>query len=564
MKSACLFIVFAVCSHFCVAQSGQNGYRVSYTSMAPRPDQPAKLEVPDMMFSDKGGNGNNILDAYERGEITFYLENNGNGNAYKIEIDLKERSGIKGVNFFSRIHVGDLPSGKSTRVSIPVYAAEDLATGKATIELTINEANGFGTRDPMSISFRTQAFRPPHLDIADFMFTNKLSEGRISLGEMTNLTMIVQNKGQGTASDVIVSLGNPKNVFPAGDTKFLFKLLKPNETKTITYSFFTNTQYRDSLIPIDVTVTERSGRYGIEKPLSVSLDQTLTKTLQVEVEAPIEAEVPISEISLRSDIDKNIPDNKRRYENRYALIIGNEDYSSRQNGLDVESNVEFANNDARTFRQYCINTMGVPEDNAMLLLDATAGKMNQAIDKLSKLIKVNEGSAEVVVYYAGHGYPDEQTKQAYLIPVDVTGSDLQTAVRLQSLYAKLTEFPAKRVTVFLDACFTGGGRNQGLVASRAIKVKPAAEVLSGNLVVFTATNSDESSLPWKEKNHGMFTYLLLKNIQQTKGKISYEDLFTKLKTEVSLNAIKVNSKSQTPNLLTSNQIADNWKNWTIE
>ena len=62
----------------------------------------------------------------------------------------------------------------------------------------------------------------------------------------------------------------------------------------------------------------------------------------------------------------------------------------------------------------------------------------------------------------------------------------------------------------------------------------------------------------------MFTYLLLKNIQQTRGKVSYEELFTKLRSEVSLNAIKVNSKSQTPNLLMSNQIADDWKKWTLE
>ena len=494
-----LFLIFFIGSQICQAQTLQYGYNTQYKAAAPKPEFPAHLEVPDINFNDRSGNNNNILDAYERGEIIFNLENTGDGNAYQVEIESREITGIGGVNFFNRIHVGELAAGKGTKVTIPIYATEELTNGRATMEITIKEANGFGLRNPMTVSFHTQAFRPPMTDIADFMFTNKKNDGNIAVGEMTSLTMLVQNKGQGTASDVVVSLTNPPNVFPAGDTSFSIKALKPNESRKISYSFFTNTQYKDSAIPIAVTVKERLGRYGTSKLLTASLDQNLAKTLQVEVDAQRDAEIAISEMSLRSDVDKNIPDNKKRYESRYALIIGNEDYTGNQGGLDAESNVEFANNDARTFRQYCISTMGVPEDNVMLLLDATAGKMNQSIEKLSKLIKVNEGAAEVIVYYAGHGYPDEQTKQAYLIPVDVTAADLQTAIKLQTLYSRLTEFPAKRITVFLDACFTGGGRNQGLMATRSVKVKPSEEVLSGNLVVFTATNSDESSMPWKRK-----------------------------------------------------------------
>ena len=83
-------------------------------------------------------------------------------------------------------------------------------------------------------------------------------------------------------------------------------------------------------------------------------------------------------------------------------------------------------------------------------------------------------------------------------------------MNLQELYQKLGSLKAKKVTVFLDACFTGGGRVSGLMASRGVKVKPKEGSLSGNLVVFSASSEEQSSLPFNDEQHGIFTYHLLK------------------------------------------------------
>ena len=190
--------------------------------------------------------------------------------------------------------------------------------------------------------------------------------------------------------------------------------------------------------------------------------------------------------------------------------------------------------------------------------------MSQGIDRLSKIIKVTEGNAEVFVYYAGHGLPDETTKEAYLIPVDINGANLGYAIKLNSLYAKLTEFPSKRVTIFLDVCFSGGARNQGLLSARGVKVKPKEESLKGNLVVFTASSDEQSSLPYKAKNHGLFTYFLLKKIQETKGEITYKELSDYLSKTIKLNSILINDKEQSPQTNTSSQVQEEWKSWTLK
>ena len=222
--------------------------------------------------------------------------------------------------------------------------------------------------------------------------------------------------------------------------------------------------------------------------------------------------------------------------------------------------MDYAVNDASTFKKYCLNTLGVQEENMNFLTNATAGAMNQKINKMLKLMNKLGNEAELIVYYAGHGYPDELTKVPYLIPVDVSGTDLSYAIKLEDLYRDLGNTNA-RVTIFLDACFTGGGRNSGLVASRGVKVKPKEGTLNGNIVVFSASSGDQSALPYHQQGHGIFTYHLLKKLQESKGKVSMGELADYITNEVSIQSININEKEQDPTVNTSEKVINDWRNW---
>ncbi len=261
---------------------------------------------------------------------------------------------------------------------------------------------------------------------------------------------------------------------------------------------------------------------------------------------------------MTSDIDKNIPQNNTTNNNRYALIIGNEDYSSKQTGLNTESNVEFALNDAKSFYEYSMKVLGIPKDNCFLALNATSGEMTQKINVITQILSKLGDKSELIFYYAGHGFPDEITKTPYIIPVDVSATNLQSAIKVTDIYQKFIDTKAKRISVFLDACFTGGGREQGL---RGVKIVPKISYLSGNMVVFTATNNVQSALPYKEKQHGMFTYYLLKKLQETNGNISYTEMQNYIKEQVSIQSLKVNNKSQDPQINISPEIIDIWEKW---
>jgi hypothetical protein len=544
------------------AQTGESEYKSIYISKVPKPTAPAKLEISNVRFQDIDGNKDNILDAKERGVISFDVANNGKGNAYNLLLECNEASHLRGFLFDKSLSVGNIESSAKSTYKIPVSATTELVAGEVKMTITIKEANGFDS-DPFLISFKTESFKTPLLVIADKEFTNMESAGKIKLGENINLKLLIQNKGQGIANEVKVSFKNPENVFAIADDKYQFTSLQPGETRTISYEFLPNKRYVGSTLSIGVIVEEQLGLYGVNEKLELSLEKELSQTMQVAIEGQRKADIIIKDASLTSDVDNNIPDNKIVNSNRYALIIGNEDYAKYQTGLNTESNVQFAINDARSFKEYCLKTMGVPEANLIFSLNATSGQMLRDIDKINKIIKNSGGDAEVIVYFAGHGLPDEEKKEPYLFPVDVSGADIQRAIKLQDIYTQLTQYPSKRVTVFLDACFTGGGRSQGLLAARMIKTKPTANVLSGNIVVYTASSGEQTSLPWTDKHHGMFTYCLLKAIKEKKGDLNYQQLFDTISKEIKLQSVLINSKEQTPELLMSSQINAHWREWKI-
>ena len=263
----------------------------------------------------------------------------------------------------------------------------------------------------------------------------------------------------------------------------------------------------------------------------------------------------------KSDVDIDIPETKIKKPNTFALIIGNEDYQSYQTGLSSEANVDFAINDAKIFKEYAIKTLGIPEWNIIYLTNGKYVEMSRAITKLNLLAKNTQGNCELIFYYAGHGFPDETTKEPYLIPVDASGEDLQYALKLQDVYTKLIEHSPKRVTVILDACFSGGGRNQGLLAARSVKIVPNKNILSGNLVVFSSSSESQSSLPYRDKQHGFFTYFLLKKLQETKGNVTYGELSNYLIKEVGVNSVLISGKEQVPEVNSSYEVKDVWQNW---
>lgn len=260
---------------------------------------------------------------------------------------------------------------------------------------------------------------------------------------------------------------------------------------------------------------------------------------------------------IKSDVDQDIPTTNKTADETFALIIANEDYQ-------FVDDVSFAAHDGEVFKEYCIKTLGVPERQIRYCPNASYGVISGGVDWLKYALDNFDGS-RAIVYYCGHGIPDEKTGDAYIIPIDGKGTNTATCYSLNTLYTTLANTKASNITYFMDACFTGANKEGSmLVAARGVAREAKKEVLPGKAVVFSASSGDETAMTHPEKGHGLFTYFLLKKLQETKGDVSYSDLADYICKNVKKEAFLINEKPQTPVVATSASASGSWKSMILK
>ncbi|MDD5629008.1 MAG: caspase family protein, partial [Elusimicrobia bacterium] len=197
---------------------------------------------------------------------------------------------------------------------------------------------------------------------------------------------------------------------------------------------------------------------------------------------------------------------------RFALVIGVETYP-------YLPKADFAERDAQAMRTH-LEHLGYPARNIILLRGDQA--VRSAIEKYVEtwLPKNAKKGARVFVYFAGHGAPDPQSGQAYLMPWDGDPQRLaETGYPVKQLYAALNALAAGELFVVLAACFSGaGGRSVPAQGARPLlKRVDIGRDLMGRAVVFAATGSDEITVTAPGQGHGLFTYYFLKGLNGAAG-----------------------------------------------
>lgn len=376
-------------------------------------------------------------------------------------------------------------------------------------------------------------------------YRKAISQG--SIIAMNNLG-IMYEKGYGVELNFSEAVRLYRKAAESGDARAQYHLgymyengygVLQNEVEAITW-------YRKAAEQGDKDSQER---------LSV-LGQVATNNLQFQQQQS-QPQTPIHNAKV-PNVDNNIPINMNGNRNTFVIILGNEKYVD-------ETHVPYAENDAKVFKEYCRQTLGISENHIRFVTNAGYNDMRKAVNWLRQGLEAYAGEGCVIFFYAGHGIPDEAQKTAYLLPVDGIGSDVGSAYSLEKLYQVLGDMPAKSIIVFLDACFSGAKRDGGMMASaRGVAIKTKAEEPKGNMVVFSAAQGDETAYPYKSQQHGMFTYYLLRKLQETKGDVTLGELADYITREVKRQSFDENSRSQTPTVNASTRIVNSWRNLKLK
>jgi len=224
--------------------------------------------------------------------------------------------------------------------------------------------------------------------------------------------------------------------------------------------------------------------------------------------------------------------------NYRAVIIGNSQYKDEHG---VWKSLATPVKDADSVASLLQNDYGFRD--VTKLQDASRREILLALNDLSKRVEPNDN---VLVYYAGHGHLDEETKRGYWVPVDAKGKDKTTFIRNSTIRDEINIIAEKTKHTLLisDSCFSGSLLRSGNRAatesektdSYYVKVanKKSVQILAAGGIEFVDDN-------YRSSGHSPFTYFLLNELKN-----SVDKLLTT--SELAINVIKTvaNNVSQTP------------------
>lgn len=303
----------------------------------------------------------------------------------------------------------------------------------------------------------------------------------------------------------------------------LIKILSPvpqsgQAARVDTYTSFIRGRVTDDSGVMNILVAGRrvgvteDGTFASKVKLTIGRNDVLVQAEDINGNVATESITIIREEFIPEQIlaDVDLPP-KTGMNNPDALgvVIGVESYQ-------YVPDATYAYNDAEVFREYLAETMGMKRQRIKL---ATNTKATQA--EFSKLLGPNgwlarnvvKGKSDIVVYFSGHGIASPDAKSSGLLPFDVD-PNYSIGLPINQLYQDLASTGARSVTVFLDACFTGQTRNEEMLIanSRPIVIRPDATTIPQNVAVISAASGSQISGAIEEKEHGIFTYYVLKGM----------------------------------------------------
>lgn len=136
------------------------------------------------------------------------------------------------------------------------------------------------------------------------------------------------------------------------------------------------------------------------------------------------------------------------YRSKYhALLIGVNDYQS--NGItDLDNPIE----DAESLYNVLLTQYTFDQDNIYLLKNPTLSEIIIKLDELSRKLTSDDN---LLIFFAGHGYWDEQGNVGYWFPADASRGSTVNWFRNSTLRDFIGSIQTKHTLVIADACFSG-------------------------------------------------------------------------------------------------------------
>ncbi|MCW8928703.1 MAG: caspase family protein [Gammaproteobacteria bacterium] len=211
--------------------------------------------------------------------------------------------------------------------------------------------------------------------------------------------------------------------------------------------------------------------------------------------------------------------------NYHALIIGNNQYKHLPK-------LETAVNDAESLAELLKENYGF---KVKLLLNANRYDTLKAMGEYRNTLLKDDN---LLIYYAGHGVLDKASERGYWLPTDAERDFTSNWISTAEVTDTLKALKSWHVLVVADSCYSGtlarsisikfnNPEKKHSLIERLLKKKSRTVITSGGLEPVTDSGGD---------NHSVFSEALLDVLRNTNDVIEAEEVFSRLRDNVILNA----------------------------
>jgi ankyrin repeat protein len=208
-----------------------------------------------------------------------------------------------------------------------------------------------------------------------------------------------------------------------------------------------------------------------------------------------------------------------------ALVIGNNNYK-------YLPQLKTAQNDAREVAETLESQYGF---KVKLLLDADRSEILLALSNLRWNLNNRDN---LLIYYAGHGWLDEEADEGYWLPVNAQKDNMIAWISNSSITASLRALKAKHVLIVADSCYSGKlargihivNKTPGYL-SRLSRKRARCVISSGGLDPVIDSGGDGL--------HSVFATAFLNALKENNDILDGAQLFNKLRRPVMLSSDQI-------------------------
>ncbi len=208
----------------------------------------------------------------------------------------------------------------------------------------------------------------------------------------------------------------------------------------------------------------------------------------------------------------------------YALIIAVEDYDD-PSITDLSEPI----NDANRFYKIISSRYTFNEEDITYLKNPTKSDIIGTLHKMRGIVKEEDN---LLIYYAGHGYWDEEMMTGYWLPSDARRDNPVNWLPNTDLTNYLNVLKTKHTLLVADACFSGGIFKTRKAFNNAWSIEKLYKLPSRKAI----TSGTLKEVPDKS----VFIEYLIKRLNENKIEyLSSEQLFSSMRTAVMNNSPNV-------------------------